>query len=444
MFYVSTWDNYSSVYGKSEGEYVKGRLFMGGAPRNVVPLLMQPAPTLNRREDEGYGAVRAIDVKTGERKWEFKMVDVTDAFSSPSSLMPQKKNALVLEYVRSRAARMIGGLAGCHVVTQNVGFMDTEEVEIEAYLPLYDAFAAADEALPTIAALVPVMRANRELMRARAAWGFSSVTALAEAIQTQHGLSYRTAHRVVARAVLLAVEKGADATGIDTALLDEAAREMIGRPIVMSDDAIARCLDPRRFVEQHKALAGTAPAEVRRMAASRAAILTSSEAVVEEKLRRIGRADEELVPLTAFVLPGGTLKAALLHLARTVCRRAERGVVALAADYEVPSTILEYLNRLSDLLFTLARLANQRAGKREPGREGERRESEIHATPIGRRGAWLEACCALRSVPRLPPQTRRQAVSSPLTRPTGLACGRRPALPWSETAPRGAEYTSSL
>jgi cob(I)alamin adenosyltransferase len=85
-------------------------------------------------------------------------------------------------------------------------------------------------------------------------------------------------------------------------------------------------------------------------------------AVLEEA---IDRADEELVPLTAFVLPGGTLKAALLHVARTVCRRAERRVVALSADYEVPPIILAYLNRLSDLLFTLARLANQRAGKAE-------------------------------------------------------------------------------
>ncbi|MGD0435625.1 MAG: PQQ-dependent dehydrogenase, methanol/ethanol family [Bryobacteraceae bacterium] len=79
LFYLSVWDNYSSVYGKSEGEYVEGRLYMGGAPRNVVPILMQPAPTLTRREDEGYGALRAIDPKTGQRKWEFKMVDVTDA-----------------------------------------------------------------------------------------------------------------------------------------------------------------------------------------------------------------------------------------------------------------------------------------------------------------------------------------------------------------------------
>jgi cob(I)alamin adenosyltransferase len=73
-------------------------------------------------------------------------------------------------------------------------------------------------------------------------------------------------------------------------------------------------------------------------------------------------AERELPPLRAFVLPGGTPKAAALHLARTVCRRAERSVVRLAADDEVSPEILVYLNRLSDLLFTLARLTNHRAG----------------------------------------------------------------------------------
>jgi cob(I)alamin adenosyltransferase len=73
-------------------------------------------------------------------------------------------------------------------------------------------------------------------------------------------------------------------------------------------------------------------------------------------------ADRELPPLRAFVLPAGTPKAAVLHLGRTVCRRAERSVVRLAHDHEVPELFLIYLNRLSDLLFTLARLANHRAG----------------------------------------------------------------------------------
>jgi cob(I)alamin adenosyltransferase len=83
---------------------------------------------------------------------------------------------------------------------------------------------------------------------------------------------------------------------------------------------------------------------------------------VAEFERVIDEADGELPPLRAFILPAGTPKAAALHLARTVCRRAERSVVALAAADDVPLLFLRYLNRLSDLLFTLARLANHRAG----------------------------------------------------------------------------------
>jgi cob(I)alamin adenosyltransferase len=76
----------------------------------------------------------------------------------------------------------------------------------------------------------------------------------------------------------------------------------------------------------------------------------------------IDRADAELPPLRAFVLPAGSPKAAALHVARTVCRRAERSVVALSHQAQVPELFLVYLNRLSDLLFTLARLANHREG----------------------------------------------------------------------------------
>ncbi len=76
----------------------------------------------------------------------------------------------------------------------------------------------------------------------------------------------------------------------------------------------------------------------------------------------IDAADSELAPLTDFVLPGGTHAAAALHFARAVCRRAERIAVALAQEEPLSKPILIYLNRLSDLLFTLARLANHEAG----------------------------------------------------------------------------------
>lgn len=75
--------------------------------------------------------------------------------------------------------------------------------------------------------------------------------------------------------------------------------------------------------------------------------------------------EARLAPLSAFILPGGTRAAAALHLARTICRRAERRLVALIreAGLEISLDLLAYLNRLSDLLFVLARAANADAGR---------------------------------------------------------------------------------
>ena len=73
----------------------------------------------------------------------------------------------------------------------------------------------------------------------------------------------------------------------------------------------------------------------------------------------------ELAPLKHFILPGGTFTAAQLHLARTVCRRAERAVTALRQEADINDCIIAYINRLSDWLFTLARFENQQAGESE-------------------------------------------------------------------------------
>ncbi len=72
--------------------------------------------------------------------------------------------------------------------------------------------------------------------------------------------------------------------------------------------------------------------------------------------------ESELAPLKSFILPGGSLAAAHLHVARTVCRRAERLVVALRDDDEATKASITYLNRLSDFLFVAARFANHKQG----------------------------------------------------------------------------------
>lgn len=91
------------------------------------------------------------------------------------------------------------------------------------------------------------------------------------------------------------------------------------------------------------------------------AILTEAHVVrIEEAVERF---NAELGPLKEFVLPGGSRPAAIAHVARTVCRRAERGLVRLAGIEPVGDPLRRYLNRLSDLLFVLARALNRASGR---------------------------------------------------------------------------------
>jgi len=86
------------------------------------------------------------------------------------------------------------------------------------------------------------------------------------------------------------------------------------------------------------------------------------EAAIARLEQTIDRLEEELPPLRRFILPGGSPAGAALHLARVVCRRAERRIVALG---DVDPVILTYVNRLSDLLFVMGRAANRRAAAPE-------------------------------------------------------------------------------
>ena len=91
-------------------------------------------------------------------------------------------------------------------------------------------------------------------------------------------------------------------------------------------------------------------------------------AVTEEDISRlenwIDRLESELEALRRFILPGGSRVGAALHVSRTICRRAERSIVALGSDAVEPELVI-YVNRLSDLLFVMARAANRRAGSAE-------------------------------------------------------------------------------
>jgi cob(I)alamin adenosyltransferase len=128
------------------------------------------------------------------------------------------------------------------------------------------------------------------------------------------------------------------ANGVDldiAAMLETVARDLLA--------VGGRLADPDHKIAARVEKTAVGPAEVRRL---------------EEWIDRL---EAELPPLRRFILPGGSPAGAALHLARTVCRRAERRITALGPD-EVDSAVRAYINRLSDFLFVAARAVNHRAG----------------------------------------------------------------------------------
>lgn len=107
--------------------------------------------------------------------------------------------------------------------------------------------------------------------------------------------------------------------------------------------------------------------------ASLASPENSKQQIVNSKLEKqviafekmIDKLTKTLPPLKNFILPGGGKAGAFLHMARTVCRRAERRIIALSQKEQVDDEIIKYFNRLSDLLFTMARFVNQKDKKKE-------------------------------------------------------------------------------
>jgi cob(I)alamin adenosyltransferase len=104
------------------------------------------------------------------------------------------------------------------------------------------------------------------------------------------------------------------------------------------------------------------------------------ESLVQGLEELIDKYLEELEPLREFILPGGCQAGAMLHLARTIARRAERLVVALSEREEINAAALQYLNRLSDLLFVLARVVNRRADAAEESAQFSRRGNPRQTT----------------------------------------------------------------
>jgi argininosuccinate lyase len=230
---------------------------------------------------------------------EFGFIELGDAYAGSSSMMPQKKNAYVFEFVRARAAHAIGDAGAALGTLRAANFQDLKDVEEEVVTPVVRSLDEAARALRLLDGSIPSMQINRELMLERASRSFATATELAAAIHRRGGLSCRTAHRVVANLVLRASRLGRDARNVDLALLNESARDLLGHELEIDEDTFRNALDPVAFVAAHAVTGGPAANAVRESVASARATLDERKRAVEDDRAALADAAAELAARVA-------------------------------------------------------------------------------------------------------------------------------------------------
>lgn len=183
---------------------------------------------------------------------EFGFARVGDAFSTGSSIMPQKRNPDVAELVRGKAGRVIGDLMALLTIVKGLPMTYNRDLQ-EDKEPVFDAVRTLEMTLPAMTGCVASLTFDRDRLEAAAAGGFSLATDLAEEL-VRRGVPFREAHEVVGQVVRRAEERGVDLDGLDPGVLAEAHPTL--------DRSVADLLDTRQAVERRRASLGTASSSV--------------------------------------------------------------------------------------------------------------------------------------------------------------------------------------
>jgi argininosuccinate lyase len=176
-------------------------------------------------------------------------IRIHDSFIQVSSIMPQKRNPVVLEHLRARISRMLAQAQGIVVQCHNIPFGDTQDIE-DAILPLlFGSLETANEILQLYSAVIDTLEVNVARLRERAAFGFTTVTELADTLVRECDLPFRQAHHVVSALVSFAQDAGLTPGQLTTEMLEQVGFEKVGLKIALSEDAFKRALDPQAFVD---------------------------------------------------------------------------------------------------------------------------------------------------------------------------------------------------
>jgi argininosuccinate lyase len=210
---------------------------------------------------------------------EYRLLDFDEAYAGTSSIMPQKKNPLILEQVKSYAAEALGDMVA--VVASMKGTAYTNIVDRVMLEPV--SLDTAVGATRVMAGLVETLTPMKENMMMRLREGYSTMTELADTLVRLHGLGFRQAHDIVVEVTLEAIKRGIRAEDISPEMVEKASTKIVGKPLKVPAEELLEALDPVNNVKRRSLPGGPAPAAVKDM------ISGQRKKLKEEKARRMDR-----------------------------------------------------------------------------------------------------------------------------------------------------------
>ena len=211
-------------------------------------------------------------------------------FVQISSIMPQKRNPVVLEHVRARIGYVYGDAATVSTMIHGSAFGDTADINDQIYVPLARAFDALASILELLTAVFATAQVDRGLLARRAGVGFTTSTELADTLVRDFGLPFRSAHGVAAATVRAAIAQNLESDAISPALVDEAALVVTGQPLAIAPGALRAALDPWTFVRRRAHPGGPAPDAMARSLAALADVLVDDRAWFDAEHARLREA----------------------------------------------------------------------------------------------------------------------------------------------------------
>ena len=229
-------------------------------------------------------------------------IHIHGSFLQISSIMPQKRNPVVLEHLRARISRLLALAGGIALQCHNIPFGDTQDIEDEIFPLLFGSLETAKAILQLYAAVMDTLEVNVQHLRARASAGFTTVTELADTLVRECELPFRQAHNIVSALVSHAQAEGLSPADLTAETLRQVAENRLGLEISLADEAFQRALDPQAFVDSRSLYGGAASSATAAVLAAQQGQIQTDRQWQDDRRNSLADADKLLQDEIAALL----------------------------------------------------------------------------------------------------------------------------------------------